>query len=275
MLSWLDFASKALQRPNPPAPPAHPPSGSQARPRTKAGGEKGAGQAQILLQGQLIHYHLRRSKRRSIGFLINHDGLHVTAPLHASQHHIEHALAQKQGWILSKLSELQNRAPLPEMEWADGAQLPFFGQTLTLCVRPDAARLAFYDAERGQLHLRQDERPVKQQVERWLQNQARQRFAQRLPVLADALGVVYQTFALSSARSRWGSCTSRGNIRLNWRLIHFDASLIDYVIAHELAHLCEMNHSPKFWATVARIYPDYAAARQALRQQAPSIQHLY
>ncbi len=235
----------------------------------------GAHLHQIQLQGQTISYHLRRSKRRSIGFLIDHDGLHVTVPSHATQHHIDHALTQKQSWIISKLLETQHRPSAPKMTWEDGAQLPFLGQTLTLCVRSDAARLPWFDPERCQLHLRADERGVQPQVQRWLQNQARQHFARQLPLFAAQLGVQYQTFALSSARSRWGSCTSRGNIRLNWRLIHFNASLIDYVIAHELAHLQEMNHSPRFWATVARIYPNYAAARLALRQQAPGIHHLY
>ena len=266
MLSWLQQLgqqmsqqiSQPLQRPDPP------------KSRTSE-----ARLYQIQLQGQTIGYHLRRSKRRSIGFMINQDGLHVTAPAHATQLHIEHALMQKQSWIISKLRETQNRPSQAKMAWQDGAQLPFLGQTLTLCVRSDAARLPFFDAERCQLHLRADERPIQQQVQRWLQNQARQCFARQLPLFAAQLGVQYQTFALSSARSRWGSCTSSGNIRLNWRLIHFDASLIDYVIAHELAHLCEMNHSPRFWATVARIYPNYAAARAALRQQAPGIHHLY
>ncbi|MDR1462599.1 MAG: M48 family metallopeptidase, partial [Azoarcus sp.] len=73
---------------------------------------------------------------------------------------------------------------------------------------------------------------------------------------------------LSSARTRWGSCSLKTGIRLNWRLIHFDSSIIDYVIVHELAHLTEMNHSARFWAIVARYFPDYRGARDTLKKLA-------
>ena len=72
---------------------------------------------------------------------------------------------------------------------------------------------------------------------------------------------------LSNARSRWGSCHTSGRISLNWRLIHLPSHLIDYVVVHELAHLVEMNHSPRFWAVVARVIPDYAARRREIRKE--------
>jgi predicted metal-dependent hydrolase len=71
---------------------------------------------------------------------------------------------------------------------------------------------------------------------------------------------------LSSARTRWGSCGPDGAIRLNWRLVHFPQQIIDYVVAHELAHLRELNHSPRFWDTVGQLFPDFDRARQWLRQ---------
>jgi predicted metal-dependent hydrolase len=80
--------------------------------------------------------------------------------------------------------------------------------------------------------------------------------------------VHYQSMSLSSATTRWGSCTSQGKIRLNWRLIHFTPELIDYVIAHELAHLHEMNHSERFWRHVQSVFPNFELARQHLRQHA-------
>ena len=70
---------------------------------------------------------------------------------------------------------------------------------------------------------------------------------------------------VSSASTRWGSASRDGSIRLNWRLIHFDTAIIDYVVVHELAHLLEMNHGARFWAHVARILPDYAARRRTLK----------
>ncbi|MFH1605020.1 MAG: M48 family metallopeptidase [Pseudomonadota bacterium] len=79
------------------------------------------------------------------------------------------------------------------------------------------------------------------------------------------MGVPTPTLALSNARTQWGMCREDGRVRLNWRLIHLPLRLVDYVVAHELAHLREMNHSPRFWDEVGRIYPDYQAARRELR----------
>ena len=76
---------------------------------------------------------------------------------------------------------------------------------------------------------------------------------------------------LSNARTRWGSCSSRSGIRLHWRLVHLSPALIDYVVAHEVAHLVEMNHSPRFWAVVERLYPDWREARAALRRAAATL----
>ena len=87
-------------------------------------------------------------------------------------------------------------------------------------------------------------------------------------IYAEKLGVQYRSYALSSATTQWGSCTSDARIRLNWRLMHFALPLIDYVIAHELAHLREMNHSPRFWATVQSIFPEFESAKKALRDSA-------
>jgi predicted metal-dependent hydrolase len=113
------------------------------------------------------------------------------------------------------------------------------------------------------------EQQLKDRVQGWLQGEAKRLFAERLPLYAEKLGVRYHSFALSSAMTQWGSCTADGKIRLNWRLMHFALAQIDYVIAHELAHLREMNHGPRFWAAVQSIFPEFEAAKKALRQRGP------
>jgi predicted metal-dependent hydrolase len=226
----------------------------------------------VELDGYSVAYHLQRSQRRSIGFLINDEGLRVTAPTWVSQAEIETAILRKQRWILSKLRARQERVRQPEpvpMVFQDGSVVQFLGQAVTLRIRYGAE--SYYDAALATITLNlagdvSAER-IKKHLLVWLMNQARRYFSQRLPLYAAQLGVQYHSFSLSNAATRWGSCNSLGKIRLNWRLIHFKPELIDYVIAHELAHLCEMNHSPRFWATVQRIYPNYAAARAELKQQ--------
>jgi predicted metal-dependent hydrolase len=98
-----------------------------------------------------------------------------------------------------------------------------------------------------------------------LQGEAKRVFAERLAIYSEKLGVQYSSFALSSASTQWGSCTADGRIRLNWRLMHFALPNIDYVVAHELSHLREMNHGPQFWTTVQSVLPEFEIARKALR----------
>ena len=109
---------------------------------------------------------------------------------------------------------------------------------------------------------------IRDAVQAWLMRQARRLFTERLDHFAPQLGVQWRKLSLSSAGTRWGSASADGAIRLNWRLIHFRQSVIDYVVAHELSHLRVMDHSPRFWDTVRTVVPDYARLRNALRDDA-------
>lgn len=234
------------------------------------------GRRRIHLQEHALDYALRRSKRRSIGFLIDDDGLRVTAPKWVSVAEIESAIREKQRWIFAKLNERRERSARrlqPQMQWRDGAALPYLGADLTLRIVPDQSAGIRYDEAARELTVclpaDAGEQQLKDRVQGWLQMQAKRLFAERLPVYAEKLGVAYQSFALSSAMTQWGSCTADGRIRLNWRLMHFAPAQIDYVIAHELSHLREMNHGPRFWATVQSVFPEFEAAKKALREHAP------
>lgn len=247
------------KRPVPPAPPLTPHKNTR----------------KILLHNSVLEYELQRSKRRSIGFLIAPDGLRVTAPRWVTLAQIEQAITEKQGWILDKLEErhrLIQRRQQSAMRWEDGASLPYFGSSLCLRITPARRTTITYQDATRELHIGlqegASEQQLKDKVKVWLRQEAHRVFSERLPLYAEKLGVSYHSMALSNAGTRWGSCTSQGKIRLNWRLIHFRLELIDYVIAHELSHLREMNHSPRFWATVESIFPDFKSARKTLRQHA-------
>jgi len=231
-----------------------------------------ANKRRLQIREHILEYRLQRSKRRSIGFLIDDDGLRIIAPRWVTIAEIENAIHDKQRWILSKLNERRERSARrlqPQMQWIDGATLPYLGGDITLrVITAQAAGIAFNPATRElAVSLPPDatEQQLKDRVQGWLQLEAKRVFGERLPVYAEKLGVSYRSFALSSATTQWGSCTADGKIRLNWRLIHFALPLIDYVVAHELSHLREMNHSPRFWATVQSIFPEFEAAKRALR----------
>jgi predicted metal-dependent hydrolase len=229
----------------------------------------------VVLGARTLHYRLKRSSRKSIGFVIDGTGLSITAPRWVTIADIETAIAEKQRWIFAKLAEWQTRTEqraLPRVEWSDGAELPFLGKPIT--VKLGASLLAF-DQETRVLALplppHADAQQIKDRVTGWLQGEATRIFGERLDVYAEKLGVSFRSYALSSAATRWGSCSSEGRIRLNWRLIHFPLSVVDYVVAHELAHLREMNHSPRFWETVESIFPEFREARKQLKQHPPEM----
>jgi predicted metal-dependent hydrolase len=265
----------AVDNPAPPQAPAAQPAFPLTEPRSPSK-PLADGKRRIQLREHTLDYGLRRSKRRSIGFLIGDDGLRISAPKWVTLGEIENAIREKQRWILNKLNERRERSARqlqPQMQWRDGATLPYLGEPLTLRIASAANAGISFDAQARELIVclpaDAGEQQLKDRVQSWLQLEAKRLFAERLPVYAEKLGVAYQSFALTSAMTQWGSCTADGKIRLNWRLMHFALPQIDYVIAHELAHLKEMNHSPRFWETVQSVFPEFVAAKKALRDQAP------
>jgi predicted metal-dependent hydrolase len=231
----------------------------------------------VVLGSHTLEYRLKRSARRTIGFSIDASGLTITAPRWVTLVDIEAAISGKQKWIFAKLAEWQTRAEqraLPRIEWQEGAQFPYLGRTIRLSLASAHAEAHFDDTTHVlslPLPALADAQQIKDRVQAWLQSEARRVFGERLAVYAPRLGVEYRAYALSSAATRWGSCSSDGKIRLNWRLIHFPMSIIDYVVAHELAHLREMNHSPRFWQTVESIFPEFREARHTLKHHPPDL----
>ncbi len=232
------------------------------------------------LGGHLVAYEFKRGKRRSIGFVVGPEGLCVRAPQWVALREVEAALQEKSAWILRKLGETRERHErlLPQrIEWRDGATIPFLGQTVTLLLDPRhafgavGAQLKADSAEPVlQIALANNATPeqIRDAVQAWLMRQARRVFIERLDHFAPRLQVQWRKLTLSNAGTRWGSASIDGSIRLNWRLIHLEQSVIDYVVAHELSHLRVMDHSARFWDTVGSVLPDYAALRRQLKDDA-------
>lgn len=223
--------------------------------------------------GDAIPYFLERRTRRTVGMRITSEGLMVRAPKRISQEQIEKLLLTKINWIISKL-RLQQENNVTPMEWRDGATLWLLGNELTLFVRHDPKNRAV-EHQPGFLHVAlpmpEDRVAVSHKVQQWYRKQAMADFSRRLELLAAKLGVDTPRLFLSSAATRWGSCNSKSEIRLNWKLIQAPPHIINYVTAHELAHLKEMNHSAKFWAVVESIFPEYKKAEKELKQLAPRL----
>ncbi len=227
-----------------------------------------------LLQGMTVSYRFERSRRKSIGFTVGPEGLVVRAPGWVPLREVDAAVQEKAAWILAKLQQMRERArqPLtPALAWVHGADLPYLGSTVRLCV---VACGQVPDVPDGVLPLPLSLPPgasatqVREAAEAWFKKKARALFEERLQHFGPQLGVRHQKLSLSGARTRWGSARTDGHIRLNWRLIHLPLAQIDYVVVHELAHLRVMDHSPRFWDTVQEVMPDWRERRRQLRDLA-------
>lgn len=233
----------------------------------------GARVRRILLGAEALNYRLRRVRRRSIGFVIDDAGLTISAPRWVTLRDIEAAIREKERWIRAKLVEWREwraRRKLPTVLFADGGVLPFLGGevVLRLGCAPDTTRLVARGAQPEvwvALPAAADEQQVRDAVQAWLQAEARRVLGERLGLLAGRIDIKPKSWTISSARSQWGSCSQDGRIRLSWRLVHFALPVIDYVVAHELAHLKELNHSPRFWSAVAALLPGFEAARDEIK----------
>ena len=222
-----------------------------------------------------IEYRIRRSARRTrtIEISVDRDGVRLAAPLDTKDDELRALVVRRAPWIRKKLDALAD-AP-PPICFVSGETLPYLGRTITLTCDsgPLSAPVARLEAERFLIAvpagLTDPERceAVRGSVVAWY----RARAAQCLPAAVDdwwgRLGSGPPPPVLvRDQRKRWGSCSSDGVIRLNWRLVMLDRELIDYVVVHELSHLRVRNHSPAFWKVVAQSIPDVAQRHRRLKE---------
>lgn len=229
---------------------------------------------EAVLLGRRVGYRLERGRRRTVGFTVGVNGLCVRAPTWLPVYQVEAALVEKATWIVSKLADAESRRDRQEaarIDWCDGAKFPLLGASVALRLgakrgaegmraEPDGAMALW-------LALPADATPEKigDAVRAWMRREAKADFTARLDRYAAQLDVRWARLSLTDARTRWGSASASGAIRLHWRLMHFRPEVIDYVVVHELAHLRHMDHSPRFWAVVASMLPGYQVLRAELR----------
>ena len=216
------------------------------------------GDRQVQLAGEILRYKLVRARRRTIALFVDGDGIEVRAPRNVAIAEIETFMREKERWIRRQLAAPRR----PTFAWEAGATLPWLGQSVTLALRvgQDGVRLS-----RGMLEVGlADGAGLRDRLLGWIREQALALFRERVAELSRLLDLTVSGVGLSNAKTRWGSCSASGRIRLNWRLMLLPAHLVDYVIAHELAHRRELNHSARFWNVVAALYPRYREARREL-----------
>ena len=227
-----------------------------------------------------LPYLLKRSaKRRRVVLTVDERGLVVHVPWRASDRHVAQVIDEAKSWILRKVTEWERSKPAAR-GWHTGELIDFLGRQLTLQLveRPgravaqlkhgaqidDGAQLGNGGALELSLAPPHAPERVREAVVQWYRRHASAHFAERVQHFSARLAVPAPRVLLSNARTRWGSCSATGEVRLNWRLMQAAAAVIDYVVAHEVAHLKVLSHSTRFWRTVERIYPDYESAKAEL-----------
>ena len=213
---------------------------------------------QLQLAGEILSYKLVRARRRTIALFVDGNGIEVRAPRHVAIADIETFMREKERWIRRRLAAPRRRP----FVWEAGTTLPWLGQSVTLAPRvgQNSVRLSCGLLEVGLA----DGARLRERVLAWIREQALALFRERVVALSRILDLTVSGVGLSNARTRWGSCSASGRILLNWRLMLLPQHLVDYVVAHELAHRRELNHSVRFWNVVATLYPRYREARREL-----------
>jgi predicted metal-dependent hydrolase len=208
---------------------------------------------------------LVRSKRRTIALIVERDGTFtVRAPLRVPRAEIDSFIQQKADWITRTREKIKSAQPPLKKQYTDGEKFLFLGCLFDLkLVETQKPALKFNDG----FTLSQ---PAREKGEayfvRWYKEQAFEVISERVREYSLKHDFTPSQVKISSAQTRWGSCSSTGTLNFAWRLVMAPLAVIDYVVVHELAHLRVKNHSRKFWKVVATICPDYKEHRKWLRE---------
>jgi predicted metal-dependent hydrolase len=223
----------------------------------------------LTIGGAAVPFELRRSsRRRTLGLTVTPHQVRIHAPSWTPRAEIEHYVLRQRDWLKRAWQRMQARAPTPAAEPL--SRVRYLGRVLEIERRDSLFTEVQRDGDTLRVHapLYAD---VPALVREWLYNRATMLLAWRLRRVARRAGCRPNRFALSDAQTQWGSCTRRGHVRLNWRLVQAPLAVIDYVAAHELAHLVHLDHSPRFWAQVAEWCPDALARRTELRRMSGAL----
>jgi predicted metal-dependent hydrolase len=229
----------------------------------------------ILIGERELVFKLRRSGRRTIGFAIDHDGLTVSAPLRLARREIDRAILGKSGWILGKLAKWADRPASRKFDFETGARLPWLGGAIPLTMIDGKIRTQVTGDAQG-VCVKTDptisgalkRRAVEAGLIRYYKREGLKLMGPKVETYAERLERSVRKVLICDQKRRWGSCASDSTIRLNWRLMGFPEELIDYVCAHEAAHLVEPNHSAAYWRVVEGLVPDWKARRKRMRDEA-------
>ncbi|MEE2761668.1 MAG: SprT family zinc-dependent metalloprotease [Pseudomonadota bacterium] len=196
----------------------------------------------------------------------DNDGVILTLPKWAKESDALALLEERAEWVCAHLDALPARVP-----FVDGTAVPYLGECYTLRHDPSSRGIA---REGGQIRISGRPEHLPRRYTDWLRRQAKAEITSRAHPLAERIGVRVRRITVRDTKSRWGSCSSGGNLSFSWRLVMAPEWIMDYVVAHEVAHLRHANHGPTFWALVAELCSDPKAARTWLNKNAQRLHRI-
>lgn len=208
---------------------------------------------------------IERSKRKTLSVAITPNGeVVVKAPLNLPEYEIYKFLDEKRSWIESKLNRT---ASIQEKfkKIINYEQLLVFGKMLNGYSSGNVSQITLKE-DRILFPAKITTKNIHKKVLNWYKILADSVLISRTMQISSQVGIKIASVKCTGSRGRWGACNNSKQIFLNWRCVMLPKELIDYVIVHELAHILELNHSPKFWAVVGQILPDFKTRRQQLKQ---------
>ena len=237
---------------------------------------------EIELLGRMIPYTIARSRRRSLAATVTAEGaLSIKAPYLMPDFLVRRFLRDKADWIVNKVEErLRVQQTSDSVRFENGELIHFFEKMVLIIVTESElakkTRLYFINNTfqiiiKPGLAPSKRKKEIKMAIHKWYKNSIKDELTRRVKMYAEQMGETFNKIYVKDVSSHWGSCSIRRNLNFNYRLAMIPVELADYVIIHELAHLKEMNHSPKFWKHVENVMPDYKTHRKWLQQNGSKI----
>lgn len=230
-----------------------------------------ARQQTILLDSRPLTYSVRRSRRaRTMALHVNYrSGVEVVIPRWVSYAQAHRFVQEKQDWLRRRMARYwQTQAEIPVRDWHTINRIPLLGISLPLEVGIDRQRQRSVVRRHmsGVKVVLPSVETMRPALVQWYRREARDFFTTEVERLTAQAGLSYQKVVIGDQRTQWGSCSVRGRLSFNWRLLLAPRLVAAYVAAHEVAHLRHHNHSKQFWGLVRELCPEYQMARQWLRR---------
>lgn len=226
----------------------------------------------INLEMRELEYNLVYSKRKTLGICIKAPGIIIVrAPMHLPKEQIEKSLKNKSKWILQKL-ELLSKIDIASVEkkYLTGEKFMYRGELYPLRVVIDESlkkpEVKLYEEKFIITTPVKDEEIIKESMQLWYKQKAREIVIEKIEYYSKHFQIMPNSIKIKAQKTRWGSCTYKNDLALNYKLIMAPPDVLDYVVVHEMCHMEHKNHSKNFWNRVSSIMPDYKDKRNWLKE---------